>query len=76
MRPTPPRSTLFPYTTLFRSNERAAELATGIKDGKFVGVDQGTIDSFLTDIVLTPGANGTVLTASVDMAKVLEILAQ
>jgi len=58
------------------TNERAAQLATVIKDGKFVGVDQGTIDSFLTDIVLTPGANGTVLTANVDMAKVLEILAQ
>lgn len=58
------------------TNERAAQLATVIKDGKFSGVDEGTIDSFLTDIVLTPGTDGTVLTANVDMAKVLEILAK
>ena len=58
------------------TNERAAQLATVIKDGKFSGVDEGTIDSFLTNIVLTPGTDGTVLTANVDMAKVLEILAK
>ena len=58
------------------SNARAAELATVIKDGKFVGTDEGTIDSFLTGIVLTPGADGTVLTANVDMAEVLTLLSK
>src|SRR2546422_5595798 len=28
----PPRSTLFPYTTLFRSQDRAARLAAGDRD--------------------------------------------
>src|SRR2546430_6270827 len=28
----PPRSTLFPYTTLFRSHERARSVAAGISD--------------------------------------------
>lgn len=58
------------------SDARAAELAAVIKDGKFVGTDAGTIDSFLTGIVLTPGVNGTVLSANVDMAEVLAILAK
>ena len=58
------------------SNARAAELAAVIKDGKFVGTDEGTIDSFLTGIVLTPGADGTVLTANVDMGEVLALLSK
>ena len=58
------------------SNARAAELAAVIKDGKFVGTDEGSIDSFLTGIVLTPGSDGTVLTANIDIAELLALLAK
>jgi hypothetical protein len=58
------------------SNARAEELKSQISGGKFVGTDEGTLDSLITGIVLTPGANGTVLTAKLDMALVLALFAQ
>jgi hypothetical protein len=58
------------------TNEAATALAAALTDGKLVDAPEGTLASFLTDIVLTPGSSGTVLTASVDMAKVLALLAQ
>src|SRR2546430_16088316 len=36
----PPRSTLFPYTTLFRSKEEEAQLVYGTTDAKHPGVAQ------------------------------------
>src|SRR3712207_7669770 len=38
----PPRSTLFPYTTLFRSDQRAAEHAATLarRSGKLTGLDE------------------------------------
>jgi hypothetical protein len=58
------------------SNARAAELSSQIKNGKFVGTDEGTLDSLIRGIVLTPGADDTVLTAKLDMALVLALFAQ
>src|SRR3712207_8607541 len=37
----PPRSTLFPYTTLFRSRERLAPLVPGV--GRGLRVDEGPL---------------------------------
>src|SRR3712207_7029466 len=34
----PPRSTLFPYTTLFRSSRQGAELAVGVLVGRDAGL--------------------------------------
>src|SRR3712207_8149760 len=39
----PPRSTLFPYTTLFRSGEQHVELATG----RIVGDLAGQVEQFV-----------------------------
>jgi hypothetical protein len=58
------------------SNARAEELKSQISGGKFVGTDEGTLDSLITGIVLTPGENGYVLTANLDMALVLALFAE
>src|SRR3712207_8611418 len=42
----PPRSTLFPYTTLFRSSE--------VNDGRFELTPIGRVESTLTDPVYAP----------------------
>src|SRR3712207_8046589 len=39
----PPRSTLFPYTTLFRSQQRAEDAAIGRRAGTDVEADNGSI---------------------------------
>jgi hypothetical protein len=54
-------------------NELAAQLATVIKDGKFQGSAE-TAGLPMEAITLTPGANGTVLTANVDVAAMLALL--
>src|SRR3712207_8921769 len=40
----PPRSTLFPYTTLFRSEDREQAIALGLVAVPLVGVDHGAVD--------------------------------
>ena len=55
------------------SNELAAQLAAVIKGGKFEG-SAATAGLPMDSITLTPGANGTVLTANVDVAAMLELL--
>src|SRR5687767_15702810 len=39
----PPRSTLFPYTTLFRSDARANAAALGISHAEFLAMDAAAI---------------------------------
>lgn len=56
------------------SNERAAQLANVISDGRFVGADAGTLDALMTEIMLTPGDGGTIVTANLDTAAVVELL--
>ena len=56
------------------SNELAQALAAAIKDGKIEGSD-ATAGLPMSDIVLTPGSNGTVMTANVDVAAMLALLA-
>jgi hypothetical protein len=55
------------------SNELAQALAAAIKDGKIQGSD-ATAGLPMSDIVLTPGSNGTVMTATVDVAAMLALL--
>ena len=55
------------------SNELAAQLAAVIKDGKFEG-SAATAGLPMDSITLTPGPNGTVLTANVDVAAMLALL--
>jgi hypothetical protein len=56
-------------------NELAQALAAAIKDGKIEGSD-ATAGLPMSDIVLTPGADGTVMTATIDVAAMLALLAQ
>src|SRR2546430_10392167 len=55
----PPRSTLFPYTTLFRSNVTNTQLASGRVEGGVTGL--GDLDRRLknAEITITIGANST-----------------
>jgi len=55
-------------------NELAQALAAAIKDGKIEGSD-ATAGLPMSDIVLTPGADGTVMTATIDVAAMLALLA-
>jgi hypothetical protein len=57
------------------SNELAQALAAAIKDGKIEGSD-ATAGLPMSDIVLTPGSGGTVMTATVDVAAMLALLAK
>jgi hypothetical protein len=57
------------------SNELAQALAAAIKDGKIEGSD-ATAGLPMSEIVLTPGSNGTVMTATVDVAAMLALLAK
>ncbi len=57
------------------SNELAEALAAAIKDGKIEGSD-ATAGLPMSDIVLTPGADGTVMTATIDVAAMLALLAK
>ena len=57
------------------SNELAQALAAAIKDGKIEGSD-ATAGLPMSDIVLTPGTGGTVMTATIDVAAMLALLAQ
>src|SRR2546427_9611462 len=53
----PPRSTLFPYTTLFRSRRADAEIAAGKYRGPLHGIPYGAKDLLATkDIRTTWGA--------------------
>ena len=56
------------------SNELAQALAAAIKDGKIEGSD-ATAGLPMSDIVLTPGSDGTVMTATIDVAAMLALLA-
>jgi hypothetical protein len=56
------------------SNELAEALAAAIKDGKIEGSD-ATAGLPMSDIVLTPGSGGTVMTATIDVAAMLALLA-
>ena len=56
------------------SNELAEALAAAIKDGKIEGSD-ATAGLPMSDIVLTPGDGGTVMTATIDVAAMLALLA-
>jgi hypothetical protein len=56
------------------SNELAEALAAAIKDGKIEGSD-ATAGLPMSDIVLTPGSDGTVMTATIDVAAMLALLA-
>jgi hypothetical protein len=56
------------------SNELAQALAAAIKDGKIEGSD-ATAGLPMSDIVLTPGTGGTVMTATIDVAAMLALLA-
>jgi hypothetical protein len=55
-------------------NELAEALAAAIKYGKIDGSD-ATAGLPMSDIVLTPGADGTVMTATIDVAAMLALLA-
>ena len=57
------------------SNELAQALAAAIKDGKIEGSD-ATAGLPMSDIVLTPGSDGTVMTATIDVAAMLALLAK
>ena len=56
------------------SNELAEALAAAIKDGKIEGSD-ATAGLPMSDIVLTPGADGMVMTATIDVAAMLALFA-
>ena len=56
------------------SNELAEALAAAIIDGKIEGSD-ATAGLPMSDIVLTPGSGGTEMTATVDVAAMLALLA-
>jgi hypothetical protein len=56
------------------SNELAEALAAAIKDGKIEASD-ATAGLPMSDIVLTPGTGGTVMTATIDVAAMLALLA-
>jgi len=55
------------------SNELAQALAAAIKDGKIEGSD-ATAGLPMSDIVLVPGSDGTVMTATIDVAAMLALL--
>ena len=55
-------------------NELAEALAAAIKDGKIEGSD-ATAGLPMSDIVLTPGTGGTVMTATIDVAAMLALFA-
>jgi hypothetical protein len=57
------------------SNELAEALAAAIKDGKIEGSD-ATAGLPMSDIILTPGSGGTEMTATVDVAAMLALLAE
>jgi hypothetical protein len=56
------------------SNELAEALAAAIKDGK-IDASDATAGLPMSDIVLTPGTGGTVMTATIDVAAMLALLA-
>jgi len=56
------------------SNELDQALAAAIKDGKIEGSD-ATAGLPMSDIVLVPGSDGTVMTATIDVAAMLALLA-
>ena len=56
------------------SNELAEALKAAIKDGKIEGSD-ATAGLPMSDIVLTPGTGGTVMTATIDVAAMLALFA-
>jgi len=56
------------------SSELAEALAAAIKDGKIEASD-ATAGLPMSDIVLTPGSGGTVMTATIDVAAMLALLA-
>jgi hypothetical protein len=56
------------------SNELAEALEAAIKDGKIEGSD-ATAGLPMSDIVLTPGADGMVMTATIDVAAMLALFA-
>jgi hypothetical protein len=56
------------------SNELAEALAAAIKDGK-IDASDATAGLPMSDIVLTPGSGGTVMTATIDVAAMLALLA-
>ena len=56
-------------------NELAEALAAAIKDGKIEASD-ATAGLPMSDIVLTPGDGGTVMTATIDVAAMLALLAK
>jgi hypothetical protein len=56
-------------------NELAEALAAAIKDGKIEASD-ATAGLPMSDIVLTPGTGGTVMTATIDVAAMLALLAK
>src|ERR1035438_1502510 len=67
----PPRSTLFPYTTLFRSHAKVLDFGLAkILRSKNIGVDASTIEKSLT----TPGtAMGTVNYMSPEQVRAKEL---
>jgi len=56
------------------SNELAEALAAAIKDGK-IDASDATAGLPMSDIVLTPGTGGTVMTATIDVAAMLALFA-
>src|SRR5688572_32411638 len=57
MIPRPPRSTLFPYTTLFRSVDVAAGLAILLRER----AEQASIATFSSNLVIVPPRRGFAL---------------
>src|SRR3712207_7209134 len=49
----PPRSTLFPYTTLFRSQVRLDE---AVSRALYAGDDRSALTGMLLEVLTTPGA--------------------
>src|SRR5258707_11081106 len=50
----PPRSTLFPYTTLFRSEQHAHPFAGGREAGKRSVIDEVVREEIVDDVELPP----------------------
>src|SRR3712207_7040229 len=63
----PPRSTLFPYTTLFRSGVVVSLLALGVGLLVFVGV---ALAGPLTDL-LAPGFEGEVRELTIELVRIM-----
>src|SRR3712207_6853695 len=54
----PPRSTLFPYTTLFRSHQDGVEFGDLPQAGQSAGSFQEKPDQRPSEVALAPGATG------------------